>query len=563
MRKIADILKNTAERFPDRVLFRMNRGGIFREWKYKEVMEYVQRAAGFLKDKGINKGDKIAVLGENRPEWGISYFSIHWIGAVCIPLDSRASPSDWEHFLRHSGARGIFVSSRYLEDIFEYRENLKDLEIVICMDNVNREGVYNFDEVIYYENKIDVPEEVDFEDLAIVLYTSGTTGTSKGVMLTHKNIISDIEGMVKVYYFDENDRLFSVLPLHHVFEQVCGFLTPCYKGASITYSRSLKPKELLEDLKATEPTVFLTVPLLLEKLYMGIFKNVERAGKLAKVIFNLLLKIARALNPITKGKASEILFKRVRERMGFGKIRYIVSGGAALPEWVERGFRELGFPIYQGYGLSETSPVVSVVPPDRPKIKSVGPPIPGVEVKIMDPGPDGIGEIAVKGDIVMRGYYKDEEATKRVFKGEWFLTGDIGYIDEDGYIYITGRKKSVIVTKGGKNIYPEEIEYKLLQSPLIKECLVLARIHPKTKTEIIHAIIYPDYEAIDERAGQEGKDVTESLIQKWIQEEIDKVNLNLADYKKIKSFALRDEEFPKTTTQKIKRYLFEQGGIEL
>ncbi len=563
MQKIADILLRGYSISKNSLLFRIRREGEFQEFTYSDVLEMVKSIAGFLKSKNFKKGDRAAILGENCPEWGISYFAIQWAGGVCVPLDARASQVDWEHFLRHSESKFIFVSNRFLDDILEIRDNIENLEEIITFPSP-KEGTVAFDEVTNFKEKMEIPVDRDSDELAIILYTSGTTGTSKGVMLSHKNIISDIEGIMKIFDFNENDHLFSVLPMHHVFEGTCGFLTPIYAGAKITFARSLKPNELLEDLKDTEPTVFLAVPLLLEKLYIGFQKNLKKAPLLKKFIFNSLRVISYLLNPVTGKKAAKILFKSVREKMGFGKIKYIVSGGAALSDWVCKGFEELGFPIYQGYGLSETSPVVSANRPTaKIKNESVGLPLPGVEVKIINPDEKGVGEIAVKGDIVMLGYYKDKKATEKVFDGDWFLTGDLGFIDKDGYLHITGRKKSVIVTKGGKNIYPEEIEEKLLLSPLIKECLVLARIHPRTKTEIIHAIIYPDYEEIDNRAKIEGVDPSEDIIKEWIEEEIEKVNQKLADYKKIKSFSLRDEEFPKTTTQKIKRYLFEEGGIEI
>ncbi len=563
MEKIADIFLRGYSISKDQMLSRIRRGNTFETFTYSQVLEMIKSIGGYLKSKGFVKGDRAAILGENCPEWGISYLGIQWAGGVCVPLDARASPYDWEHFMRHSECKFIFVSERFVSDILEIKDKIESLKGIISFPN-GKESTFSFKEVSFFKEKLEYPVDRDENELAIILYTSGTTGTSKGVMLSHKNIISNIEAVLKVFDFNENDHLFSVLPIHHVFEGTCGFLAPLYVGAKITYARSLKPTELLEDLRETEPTIFLTVPLLLEKLFNGIQKNIKSLSPGKKAFFKFMSLLTNFLDPITREKTSKIFFKTVRERIGFGKIRYIISGGAALPPWVGRGFKKLGFPIYQGYGLSETSPVVSVNPPKgKNKIESVGPPIPGVEVKIMDPDENGIGEIAVKGDIVMLGYYKDKKATEKVFKDGWFLTGDLGYIDEDGYIHITGRKKSVIVTKGGKNIYPEEIEEKLLESPFIKECIVLAKIHPKTKTEIIHAIIYPNYEEIDSRAKELNVDVTEDLVREWIEKEIEEVNKKLADYKKIRSFSLRDEEFPKTTTQKIKRYLFEEGGIEI
>ncbi|MEN3044958.1 MAG: AMP-binding protein [Candidatus Hydrothermales bacterium] len=563
MKKIVDIFLRGYNISKDNMFSRIKRGDTFQVFTYSKALEMIKSIGGYLKSRGFRKGDRAAILGENMPEWGISYLGIQWAGGVCVPLDARASQSDWEHFLRHSESKFIFVSKKFVDDILEIRDKVESLVEIISFPESDGK-VSSFSDVVLFKDKLEVPVDRDPNDLAIILYTSGTTGTPKGIMLSHKNVILNIEAVLKIFDFNETDHLFSVLPLHHVFEGTCGFLAPLYVGAKITYARSLKPSEILEDLRETEPTVFLTVPLLLEKLYLGIMKNIKNLSLPKKGLFKVMSSLSHLLDPITGRKASRVLFKTVREKMGFKRIKYIISGGAALPTWVGVGFLRLGFPIYQGYGLSETSPVVSVNPPKgKNKINSVGPPIPGVEVKIMEPDENGIGEIAVKGDIVMLGYYKDKKATERVFREGWFLTGDLGYIDKDGYIYITGRKKSVIVTKGGKNIYPEEIEEKLLESSIIKECLVLAKIHPKTKTEILHAIIYPDYEEIDNRAKQMNVDVTEDLINDWVSKEIEEVNKKLAEYKKVKSFSLRDEEFPKTTTQKIKRYLFEEGGVEI
>jgi len=562
MQKIADILVRGHSISKDSMFARIRRGKEFKVFTYSQALDMAKSIGGYLKSKEFEKGDRAAILGENCPEWAISYFGVQWAGGVCVPLDSRGLADDWEHFLRHSESKFIFVSNRYLNDILEIKDKIDTLKEIITFPEP-REGAVSFDEVTSFKDKLELPVDRNPDDLAIILYTSGTTGTPKGVMLSHKNILADIEAILKIFDFNENDHLFSVLPIHHVFEGTCGFLTPVYEGAKITYARSIKPNEMLEDLKDTRPTVFLVVPLLLEKLYLGLQKNIKKLPPLKKLVFGTLSVLTDVLNPLTGKKVSKILFKSVREKMGLDRAKYIISGGAPLPPWVAKGFEKLGFPVFQGYGLSETSPVVSVNPPKKPKHESVGLPIPGVEVKIMEPDENGIGEIAVKGDVVMLGYYKDKKATEKVFRDGWFLTGDLGYIDKDGYIYITGRKKSVIVTKGGKNIYPEEIEEKLLQSPLIKECLVLGKIHPTTKTEIIHAIIYPDYEGIDNKAKEENVEVTEDIIQTWIEKEIEKVNKKMADYKRIKTFSLRDEEFPKTTTQKIKRYLFEEGGIEI
>ncbi|MEO0240900.1 MAG: AMP-binding protein [candidate division WOR-3 bacterium] len=559
--KIVDILTFCAKRYPDRIAMRMRKENVFYEVTYSELLENVKKIAGYLKSKRFKKGERAAVLGENRPEWGMCHLGILWAGGIVVPLDSRATSSEWAHIMRHSESKFLFVSSRFYDEIVEVKDDIPELKEIISFDSENPEPNLPF---IFSEIKeMDKPEELKRDDVALILYTSGTTGLPKGIMLTHDNILSNIEMMLKVLDVDENDVFFSILPIHHVFEGTCGFLAPLTIGCEIFYARSLKSKELLEDLKTARPTIFLVVPLLLEKLLMGINKNVRKANIIKKGMFYSLKGLSKMFQLTGNKRVSHLLFKKVRSELGLDRLKYLISGGAALPRWISREYELMGFPIYQGYGLSETSPVVSVNLPGKCKNESVGPPLPGVEVKIFDPDPEGVGEIGVKGKIVMKGYYKNEEATKKVFRGEWFLTGDMGKVDKDGFLYITGRKKSVIVTKGGKNIYPEEIEEKLLQSPFIKEVLVLARIHPKTKVEEIHAIIYPDFEFLDEWSKEKEIEITDEKLNKIMEEEIEKINKELADYKRVRSFSIREEEFPKTTTQKIKRYLFEQGGIEI
>jgi long-chain acyl-CoA synthetase len=553
--KIVDALLFSARNNPNGIAMKMRKDGFFNEITYYELCENVKKIAGYLKSKKFKKGERAAVLGENRPEWGICHLGILWAGGIVVPLDSRASVSEWGHILRHSESKFLFVSEKFYDDVMEIRDEIPEVKEIISFEFLPQ--------IFEGEEKMEKPEEVEREDVAVILYTSGTTGLSKGIMLTHDNILSNIEMLLKVLDVDEKEVFFSVLPIHHVFEGTCGFLAPITLGCQIFYARSLKSKELIEDLKSARPTIFLVVPLLLEKMLIGIDKKIKKSNIIKKGVFYSLKGMSKFFQTIRFKSSSKILFKKVREELGLNRLKYLISGGAALPRWISKEYEIMGFPIYQGYGLSETSPVVSVNLPNKCKNESVGPPLPGVEIRIFDPDIEGIGEIGVKGKIVMKGYYKNEEATKKVFRDGFLLTGDMGKIDKDGFLYITGRKKSVIVTKGGKNIYPEEIEEKLLQSPFIKEVLVLARIHPKTKTEEIHAIIYPDFEFIDEWAKEKEIEITDEKLNKIIEEEIEKVNKELADYKRVRSFSLREEEFPKTTTQKIKRYLFEQGGIEI
>ncbi len=339
----------------------------------------------------------------------------------------------------------------------------------------------------------------------------------------------------------EDDIFFSILPLHHVYECTGGFLSPIYIGSTVAYASSIKPNVMLEEMSEIRPTIWLTVPLILEKIYQRILKTLNKQNGFKRIFINLMRSFAK-----------DMLSRRIKASLGLDRVKYVISGGAALPEWVSKGLEDLGFPILQGYGLSETSPILTLNPPHAPRNKSVGLPIPGVEIRLFEVNEKGEGEIAAKGPMVMKGYYKNEKATNEVFYDGWFLTGDIGYFDSDGYLYITGRKKAVIVIRGGKNIYTEEIENKLIESPYIEEVLVFGATNPETGEEEVQALVYPNLDEVRNLAHKMNTVPNEDFIYK-----------DMASYKRVKRFALRFEEFPKTTTRKIKRHLFEGVFIKV
>jgi long-chain acyl-CoA synthetase len=560
---IPEMIERSGEHYGNLVALKMKRDGEWVQYTYREVLDKVRRLAKALKDMGLEKGERVALIGENRPEWAISYLAISWAGGIVVPLDPRLTPSEWRHILDDSESKLVISSGRYLSDIISLGEDLPHLKKVISMDPAP--NMENIPEIL---GKVKEPiqrESIVLDDLAVILYTSGTTGSSKGVMLTHKNIMSNVDAIYQCIDFGPGDTFFSILPLHHVFEATAGFLAALYGGTTIVYARSLKPNEMREDMLETRPTLFLVVPLLLEKILQGIKRELRKASPIKRGLFYSLKGFSKGLGLIIGKRRAKALLKTVRMKTGMGYARYIISGGAALPKWVSKGLEELGFPILQGYGLSETSPVLTVNPPKRPRNESVGLPIPYVEIKIINPGPDGVGEIAAKGPNIMKGYYRNEEATREVLTEDgWLLTGDLGYIDKEGYLYITGRKKSVIVTRGGKNIYPEEVENELLKSPFIEEILVLRGANPRTGEEEVQAIVYPNFENLDLYFKERGiRNPTERDINRLIGEEIQKYSANLADYKRPKRFTIREEEFPKTTTRKIKRYLFEKPSVEI
>lgn len=531
---IPDMLEMSAERYKDSVAFLTPRDGTIYRLSYGQALERIKRLGRYLKDElGLGRGDHIAILGGNSPEWAISYFSIAYIGAVAIPLDAKASADLYKSILSLSSAKAIILSGSHLPDIRPIENELKH---VILMENFDQ--IYN-----KYSNGVTM-ENVSANDVMEILFTSGTTGDPKGVILTHRNIMSNVDDVYRIIESAKDDRAFSILPIHHCYECTMGLLTPFYDGVSIFYARSLKPNEMIEDLKIARPTIWLNTPLILEKLLLRINKELSNQKGIERLVTRLLTK--------------KSIGNRIKQKLGLDRIRLIVSGGAALPAWVSKGLEELGFPILQGYGLSETSPLISVNPPSKPSNESIGMIIPSDEVEIRDIDSEGNGEIVAKGPNIMQGYYRNKNATKEAFTpDEWLMTGDIGYFDEEGYLYMTGRKKFVIVTKGGKNVFPEEIEEKLTKSAYIEEALVFS---PDDK--IIHTVIYPNLDEVTEALTSKGKDLSDENAWELIRLEVKKVNKNLEAYKRIGHFAIRLEEFPKTTTRKIKRHLFRTLDLE-
>ncbi len=541
---LGEIYENSARNLPGKLALKKGET----EYTFAQVEDAVVKLKNYLLGLGLKKGDRFSVIGENSPEWAIGYLAIVKAGLICVPLDPMLSEGEIIHVLRESEARGVLSSENHMYKVEAVKPELKNLEWIIRLN-----GIRDLDA------KEDIPAgQIDPDSLAVLIFTSGTTGTSKAVMLSHNNIISNIRSFQPVITLGENDTMVSIIPMHHTFEATCGFLYPLCCGAAVHYPPSLKPNDLQRTLKSARVTCLIAVPLLFEKLLRAVSRKVTRSPMPTRVLFNTTSGIASVLKFLRKP-----LFARVRREMGLETLVYAISGGAALPVKVAKGLELFGIPILQGYGLTESSPVISVNPLKNPKNDSAGPPIPGVEVKIAEPDAGGIGEIVVRGPNVMLGYYKNRAATDEVLKGSWLHSGDLGHVDKAGYLYITGRKKSTIVTQTGKNIYPEEIEEKLIKSQWIEEVLVLPRIDPQTKKEEICAIIHPNYELLEEYSISKGVTLSEQDIQRIYKDEVTKCNQDLSGYKKVTRFEIREEEFPKTTTNKIKRHLFVERGIKV
>ncbi len=470
------------------------------------------------------------------------------LGAVLVPLDTQLKSQEIRHILTDSEAVALIATPSFRETVEEATARLAGLKHILPMNNLS--ALYETPE------PKTLKRQVQLDDLAAIIYTSGTTGQSKGVMLSHKNIMSDVDSAYQVFQYDHHDNFISVLPLHHTFEATCGMLVPLYVGATITYAQSLKSRDIINDIRDSRATMMVGVPLLYEKMYQGIVRAVKEKPLLTRMAFSTSNGLVRSIKTITGKRAGGQVFKSLREKAGLSTLRLFVSGGAALSPEVGRGFETLGFQIIQGYGLTESAPVLTINTVDNPDHASVGAPVTCVELKIVDPDANGIGEIAARGPNVMLGYYKNPKATEAAIRDGWLYTGDLGYIDKRGCLYITGRAKNLIVSAAGKNIYPEEVEAQLLNSQFIAEVLVIGEQNPQTGREEVHAIIYPSFEALDEHAAKHKLTMDTAQIEKIIKEEVRHQCGHLADYKRVKHFSLREEEFPKTTTRKIKRYLF-------
>jgi len=387
------------------------------------------------------------------------------------------------------------------------------------------------------------------DDIALISYTSGTMGAAKGVVLSHRNILSDLRQMLQAVGLVHDEVFLSVLPMHHMYECVCGFLCPLCHGCTIYFCRGLR--YVAEDLADAHATLILGVPLLWENMYRKIQDGVA-AKKAGRFKFRIGLAAASIAEMLGDRDVRRKIFSPVHEKLG-GRARFLVSGGAGIDAAVVAGFRKMGMEMLQGYGLTECSPIVAVNRDTANRTGSVGPPLPEIEVRIEDPDESGIGEIVVKGPNIMLGYHNAPEATAEVLSRDgWFHTGDYGFLDRDGFLFVTGRKKNVIVAKNGKNVYPEELESKLCRSGLIQECMVFGK-ESELKGEEIWVVAFPNRERLIEMAEQQGQPLTEEFAVDVVRREIANLNASQAIYKRISNFILRETELPKTTTKKIKR----------
>jgi long-chain acyl-CoA synthetase len=614
METIDGILKASCLRNPAATAFRHKQDGRWSDTTYGTLWSESDRVAAGLVRSGFRTGEHAAILAPSSPRWVVAYLGILKAGGVVVPVDKELKGAEIRHVLGDSAARVLFLDRRHLDTVLAVARQLPDLSRLVLLGSgpeggggdprlsramealveewhdlveecslpperagrleqlagqvhrllrkgagggdrereeedplapervvgrtLSREGRLVRYDAFLYDGPVPSPPPSP-DRTALILYTSGTTGRSKGAMLSHGNVVSNIRGATEHFRLDASMHTLSFLPINHVFEQVCGILLPLSLGGKVSFCESLK--KIGENLAEERPTFFLGVPAVFRLLHDRIRKNIS-ARPAARLLFQI---------PFTR----PLVTARVRKALCDGIT--FVSGGAALDPEVAEGLRELGFTIYQGYGITETSPVISGERPGFLRPGTVGVALRGVRIRIDGAGEDGVGEIVVHGPNVMQGYWRNPAATAEVLSDGWYRTGDLGRLDAEGCLSICGRVKNLIVTPNGKNVYPEEVENELLKSPFIAEAMVYGHKLSATAEEV-HALLYPDQEALDDHARKAGKGtLTLGDVEAILRAEVLGACKGLADYKRVRRFTVREDEFPKTTTRKIKRFAVE------
>lgn len=553
---LKDMLNKTRNLYGEKIGYKVKLNeGEYETYTHNEIRDMINYLGTALINLGL-KDKRIAVIGENRYEWELSYLSVVCGTGIVVPLDKSLPANELEELIERSEVEAIFYSKPYEEIVekIKYSEKNK-LKHLISMDTkIHTEGIYSQKELIEQGkelvekgDKSFIDAKINPEEMSIMLFTSGTTSKSKVVALSHKNMVSNVMDFASILDVNSNDRILSFLPLHHVFECTVGMLYSLYIGAERAFCQGIR--HILENLNEYKTTFAAFVPAIYENMYKNIIKNLEKQGKL-----EFVEKLMQENKNKTMEEKKEI-FKDIHNIFG-GNIKLFISGAAALDPEVEEAFRNWGINLCQGYGLTETSPVIGVETNENFRVGSIGKALPHVEAKIVDANEEGMGELVVKGPNVMLGYYNDEKATKEVLNEGWFHTGDLAKIDEDGYIFICGRKKSVIVLKNGKNIFPEEMEALVNKIEGVKESFIFGKQQSEDKEDIkINVKIIFDREIIKEAYKVE----TDEEIYDVLLDKIKDINQIMPKYKSIKGIIISEEPLLKTTTNKIKR----QANLEI
>ena len=562
-RKIEDIKElicTSAEKFADHPAYlqKSKESGKFEPVTYSEVKQDMDALGTKMIEMGLS-GKKVAVIGETSVSWILTYFTVVCGVGVIVPLDKNLPSGELTGLIERSGAAAIVYSNKCRKNIESLFDDPKTIEYFISMEEQTSsdkelslpELVEEGRELLEQGDTSYIDIDVDPDQMSTLLFTSGTTGAAKGVMLSHRNIAANCMQLSMFFKIPEPGIVLSILPIHHVYEMTCDIFTTFYQGKTIAICEGIKYiQKNMEEVKAN---VMLGVPLVFEKMYKGMWKQAKRRGEDQKL--RRAIDLSKRLGLYNNKTIIKRLFKAIHNSFGGAMQAFIVGGAAADPYIIEE-FEAMGIPMIQGYGMSECAPIICLNPDRYRKADAVGKPVPGTKVRIVDQDEDGIGEIIVKGPSVMLGYYENEEATNETLRNGWLHTGDLGYMDEDGFVHITGRAKTVIVTKGGKNIFPEEVEAVLMESDLIQEVIVHGVADDRVGNVMITADIYPNFEELKRQKG----DLGESEIYYLFKDIVDDFNKGLPPYKQVKRVNIRKEPFIKTTTGKIKRFGNKLGG---
>ncbi len=546
---IIEFLDAVRDRYRTRIAVQEFAEGGLRTMTYEALARERSRISAHLMEQGILKSDRVAILSEGRMIWGAVFFGAIEVGATVVPLDVKLKEPEFVNILNHAQAKALLVSHKYEALAQKLKAQVASLVHLLSLEDRSELGPSLGQ--LPAGGQATSRRSVTDDDLALIVYTSGTTGTPKGVEITCGSLRFEVQSFEHFLTYRAGDQFLSILPVNHLFEITGGFLNPLYYGCTITYCQSLKPTELAKAMQQTGTTVMLVVPLVLKMLHDGVLRKVEALPPSQRALFHRLLAFSKRCDGLGL-HVGGLLFGKVRKQFG-GRMRAFVCGGAPLDPEIAYDLSAMGLPVLQGYGLTETAPVITGNSLRENRIGSIGKPLRGVEVKILREQPDAPhGEIITHGPNVMRGYYRNPEATAEVLRDGWFYTGDLGYFDRDGFLFISGRKKSLIVTGGGKKVQPEEIEELLSRSAYIKEMCVMGKPAIgglKAGTEEVYAVIVPSEDHF--KANQSGCD--EATVRRVLAEELATLGKGLADYKRPVGFEVWKDELPKTATRKVKR----------